>query len=336
MKRRQFTGIAGATLAATALAPAAPALAQARNLKMATIALANSPWHKALLTFKEVVEADSKGRYTVTIYTDGQLGDISRLMSQMQLGTVEFSYFGAPSLSFVKGGEVMNVAYVPYLFKSAEWAERIFNNDEFQGYYEKAAEVSGVRMFGAWGQRSPRAVQSTKGPILKPADLKGLRLRVPAIPALKGTFERLEAQVVPMGMLEIYNALSRGAVDGQDNGFDLSIPPRFHEVAKHWSATDHVHELVGFFASERFWKSLPADDRAIFSKAAKQAGAVTTALTKEFDRASVDTLKAAGVNYVIPDREAFRAATAGLEREFEGKLWPAGLVERIRKAQEGQ
>lgn len=336
MKRRQFTGIAGATLAATALAPAAPVLAQARNLKMATIALANSPWHKALLTFKDVVEADSKGRYTVTIYTDGQLGDISRLMSQMQLGTVEFSYFGAPSLSFVKGGEVMNVAYVPYLFKSAEWAERIFNNDEFQGYYEKAAEVSGVRMFGAWGQRSPRAVQSTKGPIMKPADLKGLRLRVPAIPALKGTFERLEAQVVPMGMLEIYNALSRGAVDGQDNGFDLSIPPRFHEVAKHWSATDHVHELVGFFASERFWKSLPADDRALFSKAAKQAGAVTTALTKEFDRASVETLKAAGVNYVIPDREAFRAATAGLEREFEGKLWPAGLVERIRKAQEGQ
>jgi len=140
MKRRMIAWLT-ATLAATAaLSTMAPAQAQqARNVKMATIALANSPWHKALLKYKEVVETDSKGRYSVTIYTDGQLGDISRLLSQMQLGTVEFSYFGAPSLSFVKGGEVMNVAYVPYLFKSAEWAERIFNNDEFMGYYDKAA-----------------------------------------------------------------------------------------------------------------------------------------------------------------------------------------------------
>lgn len=337
MKRRTFTHAAGASLAMTALAGVAlPARAQARNLKVATIALLNSPWHKALMKFKELVEVQSKGRYTVTIYTDGQLGDISRLLSQMQLGTVEFSYFGAPSLSFVKGGEFMNVAYVPYLFKSAEWAERVFNGPEFQPHYDKAAEVSGVRMFGAWGQRSPRAIQSTKGPIMKPTDVKGMRLRVPAIPALKATFERLEAQVTPMGMLEIYNALSRGAVEGQDNGFDLAIPPRFHEVAKHWSATDHVHELVGFFASERFWKSLPAEDRALFSQAAKEAGAVTTALTREFDVQSIDTLKKAGVNYVVPDREAFMVATRGLENEFEGKLWPAGMVERIRKQQDGK
>lgn len=333
MKRRQFTGAAGAVMASAALGTPIVARSQARNVKIATIALANSPWHTALLKFKEIVDKESNGKYAVSIYTDGQLGDISRLLSQMQLGTVEFSYFGAPSLSFVKGGEVMNVAYVPYLFKSAEWAERIFNNEEFNGYYAKAAEVSGVRMFGAWGQRSPRAIQSTKGPIMKPSDVKGLRLRVPGIPLLKATFERLEAQITPMGMLEIYNALSRGAIDGQDNGFDLSVPPRFHEVAKHWSATDHAYELVGFFAGERFWKSLPDDDRALFGRAAKAAGAVTTELTRSFDIESVETLKKAGVNYVVPDRDAFRAATAGIEKEFEGKLWPAGLVDRIRKAQ---
>jgi TRAP-type C4-dicarboxylate transport system substrate-binding protein len=333
MKRRQFTGAAGAALATAALGTPIGARAQARNLKMATIALANSPWHTALLKFKEVVDKESNGKYTITVYTDGQLGDISRLLSQMQLGTVDFSYFGVPSLSFVKGGEFMNVAYAPYLFKSAEWAERTFNNEEFQGLYDKAADTSGVRMFGAWGQRSPRALQTTRGPIMKPADVKGLRLRVPALPALKAMFERLEAQVTPMGMLEIYNSLSRGAIDGQDNGFDLSVPPRFHEVAKFWSATDHAHELVGFFAGERFWKALPADDRKLFDKAAKEAGAVTTALTRDFDRDSIETLKKAGVTYVVPDRDAFRAATAGVEKEFEGKLWPAGLVDRIRKAQ---
>lgn len=323
-----------ALLAAATFLPA-PAGAQTRTVKMATIALTNSPWHKALMRFKEVVEADSKGRYAVAIYTDGQLGDIAQLLSAMQLGTVEFSYFGLSSISFVKGGEALNVMYTPYIFKNPENAERIMNGAEFRDIYDKIAGTAGVRVFGAWGQRSPRALQTTKGPITTPADVKGMRLRIPAIPMLKATFEKLGAQITPLGMLEIYNALSRGTVDGQDNGFDLSIPAKFHESAKYWSATDHVIELVGFFASERFWKSLPAEDRAIFDKAAKEAGAVTTQLTRELDKEGVEILKAAGVTYVVPDREAFRKAVEGVETQFEGKLWPAGLVDRIRKQQEG-
>jgi tripartite ATP-independent transporter DctP family solute receptor len=312
-----------------------PAQAQQRTVKMATIALANSPWHKALLRFKEVVETDSKGRYNVGVYTDGQLGDIAQLLSAMQLGTIEFSYFGLSSISFVKGGEALNVLYVPYLFKDGEQAERIINGDpEFQAIFDKIGQTAGVRAFAAWGQRSPRALQTTRGPINKPEDVKGLRLRIPPIPILKAMFEKLGAQITPMGMLEIYNALSRGTVDGQDNGFDLSIPPKFHEAAKYWSATDHVTELVGFFVSERFWKSLSAEDKALFAKAAKEAGLVTTQLTRDLDKEGIDILKAAGVTYVVPDRDAFRKAVAGIETQFDGKLWPAGMVDRIRKLQE--
>jgi len=137
-----------------------------------------------------------------------------------------------------------------------------------------------------------------------------------------------------MSMLEIYNALARGAVDGQDNGFDLSILPRFHEVAKYWSATDHAYELVGFFVSGRFWNALPAADQALFSHAARSAGAVTTELTRSFDTESLAVLEQAGVEYTVPDRAAFAQATRGIETEFEGKLWPAGLVARIRAWQE--
>jgi len=334
MQRRTFVKTLAAPLVATLAGAPAVLRAQTKNVKIATIAVTGSPWHQALKMFKEQVEAASAGRYTVAIYTDGQLGNISRLLSQMQLGTVEMAYVGATTLSFIRGGEFMNVAYTPYLFTSTEAAERILNNGDFQDYYDAAAKTSGVRLFGAWGQRSPRALQTTRGPILKPDDLKGLKLRVPPIPLLQSTFERLGAQTTPMSMLEIYNAFSRGAIDGQDNGFDLSILPRFHEVAKHWSATDHAYELVGFFVSNRFWSALSAQDREMFSQAASAAGAVTTELTRAFDVESVDILKQAGVQYVVPERAAFAAATRGIEDEFEGKLWPAGLVARIRAWQE--
>lgn len=333
--KRILAGLAALAFAAFCCMAPAQAQTQPRTVKMATIALNNSPWHKALVRFKEVVEADSKGRYKVDVYTDGQLGDIAQLISAMQLGTIEFSYFGLSSLSFIKGGEALSVCYVPYLFKSGEQAEKIINTDpEFQGIFEKVATTAGVRVFGAWGQRSPRAIQSTRGPVTKPEDVKGLRLRIPAIPVLKAMFEKLGAQVTPMGMMEIYNALSRGTIDGQDNGFDLSIPPKYHEAAKYWSATDHVIELVGFFVSERFWKGLNAEDKAIFAKAAKEAGAVTTKLTKELDAEAVDILKAAGVTYVVPDIEAFRKAVVGIEEPLDGKSWPAGFVDRIRKLQD--
>jgi TRAP-type C4-dicarboxylate transport system substrate-binding protein len=311
-----------------------PARADARGIKIATIGLANSPWDFALRRFKQVVEADSQGRYAVNVYTDGQLGDIAQLLSAMQLGTVEFSAFGLTSISIVRGGEPLNVAYVPYIFSSAAAAERVLNNAEFRGIYDKIGQTAGVRVFGAYGQRSARALQTVSGPITTPDQVKGMRLRIAAIPMLKAVFERLGAQITPLGMLEIYNALSRGTIDGQDNGFDLSIPAHFHDAAKYWSATNHAFELVGFFASERFWRGLPSDDHGLFENAAKEAGKVVTDLTRKLDEDSIGILKAAGCTYTVPDRAAFKAALAGVEDPFEGKMWPQGLAARIRKEQE--
>lgn len=317
-------------------AGATPVGAQVREIKIATIGLANSPWDFALRRFKQVAEERSNGRYKINVYTDGQLGDIAQLLSAMQLGTIEFSAFGLSSISFVRGGEAMQVCYVPYLFKNGAAAERILNNDEFRAIYEKIGQTAGVRAFAAHGERSSRALQTSIGPIARPDQVKGLRLRIPPIPILKATFEKLGAQITPMGMLEIYNALSRGTIDGQDNGFDLSIPAHFHDAAKFWSATDHVYELVGFFSSERFWRGLNLDDKALFEAAAKEAGAVITELTRKLDQDSIEILKQAGVTYVVPDRATFAAAVAGVEKEFEGKVWPAGFVDRIRKTQENE
>ena len=332
MRRRECA--AGLLSLGLAGLPGRPARADARSVKIATIGMANSPWDLALRRFKQVVETESQGRYAVNVYTDGSLGDIAQLLSAMQLGTVEFSAFGLTSITLVRGGEPLNVSYTPYVFPSATAAERVLNNDEFRAIYEKIGQTAGVRVFGAWGQRSPRALQTVPGPITKPGQVSGLRLRIPAIPMLKAVFERLGAQITPLGMLEIYNALSRGTIDGQDNGFDLSIPAHYQDVARQWSATNHAFELVGFFASERFWRGLPADDRSLFEHASKEAGTVVTELTRKLDEDAIGLLKAAGCTYTVPDREAFKAALAGVEVPFEGKLWPAGLVDRIRRSAE--
>src|SRR3546814_4222940 len=82
------------------------------------------------------------------------------MLSSMQLGTLEMGYFGLGSVIFLRGAEPLNILYAPYLFKSGEWAERILNNDEFAKIYDTVAKKSGVRVFAAYGIRSPRALRS--------------------------------------------------------------------------------------------------------------------------------------------------------------------------------
>lgn len=315
-----------------ALAPAHDA--DARDMKIATIAASNSPWDHAMRAFAEEVAKQSQGDLKVHVYTDGQLGDISKILSSMQLGTLDMGYFGLGSVVFLRGARPLNILYAPYLFKSGEQAERIVNSEEFQKLFDDVAKKSGVRVFAAFGIRSPRALQTVSRPINKPEDVKGLKLRIPSIPILKATFETQGAQVVPLSMTEIYTALGRGMIDGQDNGFDLSVPLRFHEEAKYWAATDHAYELTGWFISERIWQDLSDKEREALPAAAKVGGQVATKLDKELDDKAVKLLTEAGVTYTQPDKAAFRAALADVYKQFEGKDWPEGMVERIQKMQE--
>ena len=317
-----------------AVALAAPQQADAKDIKIATIQQAGGPWHQAMLRFKELVEAGTDGSITVEVFTDGQLGDTTAMMTAMQLGALEMVYQGATSGSYMKGGEALNVMMVPYLFKDGDAAEKVLNSEEMLGLYDEAAEQSGIRLISAWGQRSPRALQTMTGPIETPDDLKGMRIRIPPIALLEASFKKLGAQITSTGVLEIYNSLARGSIDGQDNGLDLSYPLKFYEVAKYWSETDHVREIIGWFASERVWQGLTDHEREVIRSATKEAGAVATRLQREADAKAKDGLTAAGVTYTVPDKAAFAETLADVYKDFEGKVWPDGLVERIRQMQD--
>jgi len=284
--------------------------------------------------FAEIVNAQSGGRYKILVYTDSQIGDISQLLTGMQLGTIDMAYLGIGNGASLKGGAPLNIGYVPYLFKNKEWAEKIMNGPIFDEMFESLARESGVRAFTAAGARSGRAIQTTKGPIVKPEDLKGFRMRIPPIDMFRAAFEPLGVKVVPMGLSDVYLSMSRGQIDGQDNGFDLSLTFKWQEVAKYWSATNHVYELATWYISEKLWQSMTVEDRALFKRAAREGGLVATKLGDEIDRGGIEAIKQAGGTYTVPDIAAFRAAFKDVYKPYEGKVWKAGLVEQIRAMQE--
>ena len=330
MLRRMLTAGLGALMI---LAWATGAHAQTRELRFGTPFVNGSNLHKGMEKFAEVVLAESKGRIKILVYTDSQIGDIQQLMTGMQLGTIDMAYLGIGNGASMKGGAPLNVAYVPYLFKSKKAAEEIYNGPIFQDMFENLAKESGVRAFAVAGARSPRAIQTTKGPINRPEDLKGFRLRIPPIDMFRVAFESIGVKSVPMGLSDVYLAMSRGQVDGQDNGLDLALSFKWHEVAKYYAVTDHVYEVATWYISEKVWTTLTAEDKAIFKRAARIGGALATELGDELDRNGIAELKKAGVTVTTPELNLFREAFKDAYKVSEGKVWPAGLVEKIHASQ---
>lgn len=319
-----------AALAAIALLGAAPADAQQRQLRFGSAWPATSLFHQGILKFAEEVEKGTNGQVKVLVFPDGQLGDIQALINGMQTGTVDMTYLAIGNANVLKGGPQLNLAYVPYLFKSKAAAEEIANGPIFQKMYEDVATQSGVRIFAVYGQRTPRGVQNSRRAVVKPDDMKGLKIRIPPIDGMRQFVGTLGAQGVVMGLGDTYQGISRGQVDGHENGIDAAISFKWYEVAKYWTETAHMYETAAWYMPEKIWQSLTPDQRKVFVAAAKSGGAVVTQLGEKIEKDGLETFKANGVTVSQPDRAAFEAALKDAYKQSEGKLWPAGLVEQVR------
>lgn len=298
-----------------------------------------SPWptatvlHVGAAEFVKEVDKLSKGQLKINLYPDAQLGDIQALVTAVQTGTVDLTFLGPGNASVLKGGTALNVVYVPYLFKGRDVVEGILNGPLFQPIYEDLAKQSNVRVFGCYGARLPRGLLTNKGPVVKPADLKGMKMRTPPVELMRATWEKLGAKPVIMGMGDIYMSITRGQVDGQENGLDAIIGFKWYEVAKYYSNTDHVFDTAAYYAHEKMWQSLTQGERDVLKQAAKNAGAALTKAMNVYEKDALETLKKNGVAITQPDQAAFRETVKDLYKKYEGKLWPEGFVDKIRAAE---
>jgi TRAP-type C4-dicarboxylate transport system substrate-binding protein len=300
-----------------------------------------SPWsttatpHAALVEFQKQVETKTGGRLKVRVFPDSQLGDIQALVNGLQLGTVEMSFLGIGNAGVLRGAGALNVAYVPYLHDSKERSEAVGNSPIFREMFDQIAQQSGVRLFAVYGHRSPRGIQNSVRPVRTPADVQGLRIRVPPVDLIRVTFEKLGARPVVLGLGDTYMAISRQQVDGQENGIDAAVGFRWYEVAKHWTVSDHVFETGTWYVNERVWQSFTPADRDLLIECARLGGIEMSKAVVALETDGWVTMKDAGVTVANADIAEFRKALADVHMSFEGRVWPAGLVDRIRSWQPG-
>ena len=303
------------------------------TLKLNHVFAPGAPADRAARSFAKNIEKRTNGEVKVQIYPSSQLGNVLGTFQGLTLGTIDATVIDVNMAGYIKGQQAFFIGQVPYLFKSLDEAQRIYNSDLFKPLFEKLRTEKGIRMVAAAGHKQGRCINTTKGPIFSPADCKGIKIRVMPIPVCIKAFETWGFKSTPVNWSELYMALKQGIADGQDNGPDLTCPQKFYEVAKYFAITNHVYATFGWYLSEKTWKKLTPDQQKIIVEESRKAGDELTAYSKVQWQECINTMMQKNVMITYPNRFAFADAVKDVYKEFEGKLWPKGMVEKIKAMQ---
>ncbi len=310
---------------AFAFAAAAGLAAAQTELKLGHVGEPGSLIGAAADHFAELANSRLGGKYKIVTYGSSQLGGDKEMMQKLKLGTIDMV---EPSTVMSSVSDMFGVFEMPYLVKSRDHMKKI-EKEIFWSKIEPGAEQKGYKVLAVW-ENGFRQITNNAHPIVKPADLKGIKLRVPEGKWRVKMFQAYGANPSPMKFSEVFTALQTGVMDGQENPLSQIASAKFYEVQKYLSMTGHVYTPAYLVVSANKWKTLPADVRKILEASAKETQAFVYERGAKDDEELLTKMKAAGIRVNEADKDAFIAASKPVYDEFAKEV--PGAKEVIDRA----
>jgi tripartite ATP-independent transporter DctP family solute receptor len=290
------------------------ALAQL-ELKFGHVGEPGSLFDVSATEFAKRANAKLAGKATLVVYGSSQLGGDKEMLQKLKLGTLDFAL---PSTVMSSEADLFGLFEMPYLVKDRGHMQKI-EKAIFWPKLEPAAEAKGLRILAVW-ENGYRHITNSKKPIVTPADLQGIKLRIPEGKWRLRMFQAYGANPSPMKLSEVFTALSTGVMDGQENPLTQIWSQKFQEVQKYLSLTGHVYTPAFVAVGAKRWDSLPADVRKVLEDTAKETQAFVYERAKKDDDELVAKFTAAGVKVNQADKDAFIAASKGIYDEFGAEV----------------
>ncbi len=326
--RRAFVGAAALLVAAgAALATGWPGTARAQGAIQIRLGLAANPGSLLFITAEDYarrVNDGLKGRVEVKVFPSSQLGTDEQMIKGVRAGTLEMF---VPSTIMSTVEPKYGVFEMPYLVKDWSHIRRLAASAEIKRALFEPLPAKGVRALALW-ENGFRHITNNIRPIVKPDDLKGVKLRVPSGVWRVKMFKLYGANPTPLAYAEVYSALQSGVMDGQENPFVQIWSGRFHEVQKYLSLTGHVYSPAYPVVAEKWWQSLPADVRAALERAAVETQEVAWREGERLDKELLGKL-AATLKVNEADKAAFIHASKPVYEEFAREVPGGGELIRL-------
>jgi tripartite ATP-independent transporter DctP family solute receptor len=303
MDRRN--GLAAA-LALGLAAMGGQAMAAATNLKWAHVYETSEPFHTESVWAAGEIEKRTDGRYHIDVFPASQLGKETDINQGLSLGTVDLIISGSSFAA--RSFPPIGVTYYPYTFRGPDHLLAYTKSDVFKelakGYEDKTGHhIVAVTYYGTRQTTSNKPIQSC-------ADMKGLKIRVPDVPAYLAMPRACGANTTPIAFAEVYLALQNGTVDAQENPLTTIEAKKFYEVQKQIVLTGHIVDHLNTVISKTLWGTLSEEDRKIFTEVAQEAAERATRKIQAREGELVQFFKDKGLTVTEVDKEPFRQAVA--------------------------
>ena len=276
--------------------------------------------------FAQDVNQALKGRVEVRVFHSSQLGSDEQMIKGIRVSAPEMQI---PSTVMSTVDQRYGVFEMPYLIVSRAHMKKAAESSAVQKALFDPLPARGIRVLGVW-ENGFRHITNNVRPIVRPEDLKGIKLRVPGGVWRVKMFQAYGANPSPMPFSEVYSALQSGVMDAQENPFSQIASAKFQEVQKFLSLTGHVYTPAFLIVSEDFWKKLPKDVQGTIVRIAQATGDFARAEGDRLDRELMSKL-APPMKSNQPDKEAFIKASAAVYEEFGKQV--AGGTELIKTVQ---
>ncbi len=259
------------------------------------------PFHTESVWAAEEIKKRTDGRYEINVFPASQLGKEADLNQGLTLGTVDVIISGSSFAS--REFTPIGVTYYPYIFRNPEHLLAYTKSDIFRelarGYEEESGHhITAVTYYGTRHTTANKDIKTC-------ADLAGLKMRVPDVPAYLAMPRACGANTAPIAFAEVYLALQNGTVEAQENPLTAIEAKKFYEVQKTIALTGHIVDHLNTVVSQSRWASLSDEDKKIFTDVMLEAAERATKIVQQREANLVQTFKDKGLNVVEVDKADF-------------------------------
>lgn len=286
-------------------------------------------WHGKMWTvFKEQLDKTAPGEFDVRINLNGTLFKQGTEPTAMARGNLELATVSA--FDIAKLLPAFSIFTAGYILRDPQHLQKVLGGPIGDELYKSVADKLDITVLSplylGTRQVNLREARSVK----TPADLKGLKLRMPGSKEWLFLGEALGATPTPLAFGEVYLGLKTGTIDGQDNPLPTLRAAKFYEVTKQIVLTSHLVDSLFISVANKTWNALSATQKQKLKAAAVAAAQYNNENRLKEESQLVDYFKQQGLSVTTPDLDAFHrnVQQAYLKSDY-AKQWPPGLLERI-------
>ena len=311
------------------LALSLPAAAQDKMVIKATdVHPLGYPTVEAIVRMGKKLEKATSGRMTLQMFPSMQLGGEKEMIEQAQVGALQIARISVGPMGPIV--DELNVFNMPFVFRDEAHMRKVIDGPIGRELAEKVTKDPRSRLVVlGWMDAGTRNVYAEK-PVTRPADLKGMKIRMMGNPVFVETMNAMGGNGIAMGFNELYQALQTGVVDGAENNEPTLLAQNHYQTPKGkvYSLTGHLIIPEIFVYSKASWDKLSKADQDLIRKASREAQAEQRKLWDAMvDEAKVK-LQKAGVQFVKADKQAFYKATQPVRDKYGAKY--TALIKRIQ------